>query len=407
MRIFILNREKKMKPIFVVNAGSSSLKFSVIDIESEQNIVSGLAEKLGLPDARMEWEIDGVEFDATFHEHTQVVDIVNFIIDEILSQLNKLTSPIMAVGHRVVHGGEEFCKPTIINDEILEKLKDVSVLAPLHNPANIKAIEATRKVFDSIEHVAIFDTAFHANMPQSAFLYGLPYRFYSEYKIRRYGFHGSSHSYMLEEAAKFLGKAPEETNIISAHLGNGASIAAIKNGISVDTTMGMTPLDGLLMGTRSGNLDPSIIFHLQDQLGYSLNEVKDTLNTKSGLLGLSGVSSDCRKLLAAAEKGNEHAQLALDMFSYWAAKYIASYFVPLQRVDAIVFTGGIGENSVPVRQKIMEQLKALHVQIDGKRNQEMRGKLGIITAEKSAISAIVIPTNEELMIARHTAAFLE
>ncbi len=392
-----------MKPVFVVNAGSSSLKFSIIDVESEQSLLSGLAESLGLPEARIEWEIDGVEFDAAFNEHTQVVDIVDFVIREILPKCEGLSSPIMAVGHRVVHGGEEFSKPTIMSDEILQRLKELSILAPLHNPANIKAIEASRKVFNDVEHVAVFDTAFHANMPKSAFLYGLPYCFYEQHKIRRYGFHGSSHSYILEEAAKFLKQSPKETNIISAHLGNGASIAAVKNGISVDTTMGMTPLDGLLMGTRSGNLDPSIIFYLQDQLGYSLDDVKTILNTKSGLLGISGVSSDCRKLLAAADKGNEQAQLALDMFAYWAAKYIASYFVPLQRVDAIVFTGGIGENSVPVRQKIMDLLKIFHTHIDSPRNEEMRGKAGLISTDESAIPAVVIPTNEELMIARHTA----
>ncbi len=395
-----------MKPIFVVNAGSSSLKFSVIDIESEENIVVGLAEKLGQADACIEWEIDGVEFDAAFDETTQAVDVVNFIINEILPAAH-LSQPIAAVGHRVVHGGEEFSRPTIVSDEIIGKLKDVSILAPLHNPANINGLEAARKVFADIPHIAVFDTAFHASMPKQAFLYGLPYRFYEDHKIRRYGFHGSSHSYILEEAAKFLNKPPCEVNIISAHLGNGASIAAIKEGVSVDTTMGMTPLDGLLMGTRSGNLDPSIIFYLQDQLGYSLKEVKEILNTKSGLLGISGVSSDCRKLLAAAEKGNSRAQLSLDMFAYWAAKYIAAYFVPLGRVDGIIFTGGIGENSVPVRERILNQLKPLHIFVDDELNKQTRGKLGVISAEKSPTPVFVIPTNEELMIARHTARSVE
>ncbi len=396
-----------MKPVFIVNAGSSSLKFSVIDIDSEQSFVSGLAENLGLNDARIEWEIEGVEFDSSFDETTQAVDIVNFIINEILPKVTTLTVPIMAVGHRVVHGGEEFSKPTIVTDEVIDKLKDVSILAPLHNPANINGLEAARNVFSDVPHVAVFDTAFHANMPKEAFLYGLPYHFYSEHKIRRYGFHGSSHSYMLEEAAKVLNKPTSEVNIISAHLGNGASIAAVKNGISVDTTMGMTPLDGLLMGTRSGNLDPSIIFYLQDQLGCNLKEVKDILNTKSGLLGISGVSSDCRKLLAAADKGNQRAQLALDMFAYWAAKYIAAYFIPLGRVDALVFTGGIGENSVPVRQNIMRLLKPLNLFIDNELNEQVSGKLGVFSSKESLIPAFVIPTNEELMIARHTARALK
>ncbi len=392
-----------MTPIFVVNAGSSSLKFSVIDIESERNLVSGLAENLRLTDARIEWEVDRVEFVSAFNENTQIVDVVHFIINEILPTIQNLTTPIAAVGHRVVHGGEEFSKPTIVTDEIITKLKDVSILAPLHNPANIKAIEAARKVFKNVDHVAVFDTAFHVNMPKEAFLYGLPYRFYSEHKIRRYGFHGSSHSYMLEETAKFLGQTTNQVNLISAHLGNGASIAAIKEGASVDTTMGMTPLDGLLMGTRSGNLDPSIIFYLQDQLGYSLKEVKEILNTKSGLLGISGVSSDCRKLLAAADKGSDRAQLSLDMFAYWAAKYIAAYFVPLGRIDALVFTGGIGENGAAIRKKILNQLQPFNIFIDDNLNEQKRGKLGIISTKESSIPTIVIPTNEELMIARHTA----
>lgn len=391
-----------MTPIFVVNAGSSSLKFSVIDMDTEANLVTGLAENLGLAHARIEWEIDGVEFDSAFDEKTEIVEIVDFIISEILPSKAGISAPIAAVGHRVVHGGEAFNKPIIVNEEVLAKLKEVSVLAPLHNPANIKAIEAAQKVFKDIPHMAIFDTAFHANMPKEAFLYGLPYKFYEEHKIRRYGFHGSSHSYILEETAKWLNKPIEEVNIISAHLGNGASIAAIKGGISVDTTMGMTPLDGLLMGTRSGNLDPSIIFYMQDQLGYSLKDVKDILNRKSGLLGISGVSSDCRKLLAAAEKDSEYAKLALDMFAYWAAKYIAAYFIPLQKVDAVVFTGGIGENSAPVRQKIMERLKPLNIHMDKELNEKTRGIAGYISIADSPVKAMVIPTNEELMIARHT-----
>lgn len=395
-----------MKPIFVINAGSSSLKFSIIDIDSEDELVSGLAENLGLSDARIEWEINGVEFDAHFDAETKAVDVVRFIIRKIIPEVKTLTKPIIAVGHRVVHGGEKFKEPTVITDEVIETLEELSSLAPLHNPANINGIMAAREAFPEVPHVGVFDTAFHAYMPKTAFLYGLPYKFYRENKIRRYGFHGSSHGYMVEEAAKFLGKKQKDINIISAHLGNGASIAAVKNGISVDTSMGMTPLDGLLMGTRSGNLDPSIIFYLQDELGYSLKQVKDILNKQSGLYGISGVSSDCRKLLAAADKGNRRAQIALDIFAYWAAKYIGSYFVPLERVDAIVFTGGIGENSRPVRAKIVNYLKAFGIDLDEKQNEAARGIMGVISTSASRIPAIVIPTNEELMIARYTARII-
>ncbi|MFV0431376.1 MAG: acetate/propionate family kinase [Alphaproteobacteria bacterium] len=392
-----------MTPIFVINAGSSSLKFSIIDSDSENELVSGLAENLGLSDARIEWEIGDVEFDARFDADTKVVDVVRFIINKIIPEVDGLTSPIAAVGHRTVHGGEKFKEPTLMSEDILKELEALSPLAPLHNPANINGIRAAMEAFTDIPHIGVFDTAFHAYMPKNSFLYGLPYKFYREHKIRRYGFHGSSHGFMVEEAAKFLNKPINELNIISAHLGNGASIAAIKNGISVDTSMGMTPLDGLLMGTRSGHLDPSIIFYLQDELGYSIKEVKDILNKESGLYGISGVSSDCRKIIAAAQKGNERAQTALDVFAYWAAKYIGSYFVPLGHVDAIVFTGGIGENSVLIRQMIVEYLKAFDIILDEQLNQKHIRFLGKITTEESRIPAIVIPTNEELMIARYTA----
>lgn len=388
------------KLVLVLNCGSSSLKFAVINASNGDEVISGLAECFNLPDARIKWKIAGKKGATNLPANSAHSQAISYIVEEIIKKEEGLAEQFAAVGHRIVHGGEKFTESVIIDEEVLDGIEECASLAPLHNPAHILGIKAAQAAFPTLPQVAVFDTAFHQTMPAKAFMYALPYNLYKQEHVRRYGMHGTSHLFVTHEAAKALNKPVSETNVISAHLGNGASVTAIKNGKSVDTSMGMTPLEGLVMGTRCGDIDPSIIEYLVTRKGYSLTGVMDMLQKQSGLLGISGISSDFRDITENYEKGNERATLAMEMFSYRLAKYIASYAVPLERIDAIIFTGGIGENSYVVRAKILELLSIFGYQVDAEKNKAATlGEQGIITADGSPI-AMVIPTNEEWVIAQ-------
>ena len=388
------------KLVLVLNCGSSSLKFAVINASNGDEIINGLAECFNLPDARIKWKISGKKGATSLPPNSAHSEAISYIVEEIIKKEDGLAEQFAAVGHRIVHGGEKFTQSVLIDDEVLEGIEECSSLAPLHNPAHILGIKAAQAAFPTLPQVAVFDTAFHQTMPAKAFMYALPYSLYKEENVRRYGMHGTSHLFVTHEAAKVLNKPVSETNIISAHLGNGASVSAIKNGECVDTSMGMTPLAGLVMGTRCGDIDPSIIEYLVTRKGYSLEGVMDMLQKQSGLLGISGISSDFRDITAGYQDGDKKATLAMEMFTYRLAKYIASYAVPLGRIDAIVFTGGIGENSHIVRAKVLELLTVFGYQIDTEKNcTATLGEQGIITADSSPV-AMVIPTNEELVIAQ-------
>jgi acetate kinase len=387
--------------VLVINSGSSSLKFSLIDASSEQVLVHGLAEALGTADA-------------VFHvsrpeQLKESLSIPNAGHSEAMAAvLGKIEGyHVGAVGHRVVHGGEAFSESVLIDGETLAAIRDCVPLAPLHNPANLAGIEEARSRFPDLPHVAVFDTAFHQTMPPRAFLYALPHELYERYKVRRYGFHGTSHRFVSAEAARLLGKAPEDLQLITAHLGNGCSACAVKGGHSVDTTMGFTPLEGLMMGTRSGDIDPNLLEYLGGVLGKSSAEITDMLNRRSGLLGVSGLSNDMRTLAAAAADGNAGARLAIDVFCYRLAKGVLALAAGLERIDALVFTGGIGEHSAPVREKTLSYLQILRPVIAPELNLDHgRSSQGRITAPESGLLALVVPTNEELVIAREAARFL-
>ncbi|WP_019615880.1 acetate kinase [Psychromonas ossibalaenae] len=394
------------KLVLVLNCGSSSLKFAVINANNGDEIISGLAECFNLPDARMKWNISGKKDAAHLPPNSAHAEAISYIVEEIIKNEQGLAEQFVAVGHRVVHGGEKFTESVVITPDVCKSIKECASLAPLHNPAAIMGIKAARAAFPELPQVAVFDTAFHQTMPASAFLYALPYHLYKEKGIRRYGMHGTSHLFVSREAARLLDKPLAETNVITAHLGNGGSVCAVKNGKCVDTSMGMTPLAGLVMGTRCGDIDPSIIEHLVAREGYSPAGVMDILQKQSGLLGISGVSSDFRDIQSACEKGNEQAILARDIFCYRLAKYIAGYAVPLGRIDALVFTGGIGENSAMVRDKVLNLLSVFGYQVDSEKNETtILGKKGTITTENSP-TAMVIPTNEEWVIAQDSASLV-
>ncbi|NGN98775.1 acetate kinase [Grimontia kaedaensis] len=395
------------KLVLVLNCGSSSLKFAIIDAQSGDEHLSGLAECLHLPEARIKWKLDG-KHEAQLGEGAAHKEALSFIVETILASKPELAENLGAIGHRVVHGGEQFTKSALICDSVLKGIEDAASFAPLHNPAHLVGIEAAKAAFPTLKNVAVFDTAFHQTMPEEAFLYALPYKLYKEHGIRRYGMHGTSHYFIAQEAAAQLDKPVEELNIINCHLGNGASVCAIKNGKSVDTSMGMTPLEGLVMGTRSGDLDPAIIFHLHDALGYSVEQINSMLTKESGLMGLTEVTSDCR-FVEDNYGAKEEATRAMDVFCHRLAKYVASYTACLDgRLDAIVFTGGIGENSGPIRELVLNRLALLGVEVDQERNLKARfGGEGVITTDSSRVPAMVISTNEELVIAQDTARLAE
>ncbi|MGF1739085.1 MULTISPECIES: acetate kinase [Photobacterium] len=395
------------KLVLVLNCGSSSLKFAVVDAVSGEEHLTGLAECLHLPEARIKWKLDG-KHEAQLGEGAAHEEALAFMVDTILASKPELAENLQAIGHRVVHGGEKFTKSALICGDVLKGIEDCATLAPLHNPAHIIGIKAAQKSFPALKNVAVFDTAFHQTMPEEAYLYALPYNLYKEHGIRRYGMHGTSHLFITRETAKLLGKKEEELNIINCHLGNGASVCAIKNGQSVDTSMGLTPLEGLVMGTRCGDIDPAIIFHLHDNLGYSVEKINTMLTKESGLQGLTEVTSDCRFV---EDNYGEKAEAtrAMDVFCHRLAKYVAGYTASLEgRLDAITFTGGIGENSAPIREMVLNRLAILGVEVDGEANLKARfGGEGVITTENSRVPAMVVSTNEELVIAEDTARLAE
>ncbi|OOF67617.1 acetate kinase [Rodentibacter caecimuris] len=391
------------KLVLILNCGSSSLKFAILDPVSGDEKLSGLAEAFYLPEARIKWKLNGEKGNADLGAGAAHSEALNFIVSNILTE--ELKNSIAAIGHRVVHGGEKYTQSVVITDEVIQGIKDAAEFAPLHNPAHLIGIEEAFKAFPHLKdkNVAVFDTAFHQTMPEEAFLYALPYSLYKEHGVRRYGMHGTSHYFISREAAKRLGVAENKVNVITCHLGNGASVAAVRNGKCIDTSMGFTPLEGLVMGTRSGDLDPAIIFYMHKTLGMSVEQIEDTLVKKSGLLGLTEVTSDCRYAEDNYSR-EESAKRALDVFCYRLAKYIGSYMAVIgERLDAIVFTGGIGENSAKVREETLKHLKLFGYQLDHEKNLAARfGNEGVITADNTPI-AFVIPTNEELVIAQDTA----
>ncbi len=390
--------------ILVLNCGSSSLKYQMFDMNGEQVLAKGLVERIGLEGAvlvHQRGQEDKVKMPNDIPNHKVAIGLViKTMVDENLGVLKDI-SEIDAVGHRVVHGGEEFSGSVLIDDAVLKTLDKCIELAPLHNPPNIMGIEACAEVLPNVKQVAVFDTAFHQTMPKTSFVYGLPYEAYEKYSVRRYGFHGTSHKYVSQQAAQILGKNIEDLKIITCHLGNGASVAAIDGGKSVDTSMGFTPLEGLVMGTRTGDIDPAIVFYLMKKTGLDFDGINDYLNKKSGVLGISGVSSDFRDIEDAAAQGNERAQLALDIFAQRVKKYIGAYAAVLGGVDAIVFTAGLGENSPETREQVLQGMEFLGVEIDTTKNK-VRGKVTNFSKEGSKVQALLIPTNEELMIARDT-----
>ena len=393
--------------VLVINCGSSSLKYQLIDSVSEEVLAKGLCERIRI-DGRLKHTPTGKEsvvLDAPMPDHTAAVELVLKMLTDAEHGVITSLSEIGAVGHRIVHGGEKFASSTIITDEVIQAITECNDLAPLHNPANLIGIEACRKLMPNVPMVAVFDTAFHQTMPEKAYLYGIPYEYYETYKIRKYGFHGTSHSFVSKHTAELMGKKPEELKTIVCHLGNGASICAVQNGKSVDTSMGMTPLDGLIMGTRSGSVDPAVLEFIARKEDKTLAEVMDVLNKKSGVAGISGVSSDFRDLEQAIVEGNQRAAIAMDMFCYRVAQYIGSYTAVMNGVDAIAFTAGVGENNGTARAKICEYLGYLGVQIDAEKNQ-VRGEDQKISTADSKVAVYVVPTNEELAIARETVALV-
>ena len=393
--------------VLVINCGSSSLKYQLIDSRSEEVLASGLCERIGL-DGRMTHTPSGGETvikNIPLPDHGAAIQAVLSALTDREHGVISSLGEIGAVGHRLVHGGEKFAASVIINDEVIAEVEACNDLAPLHNPANLIGVRACRQIMPDVPMVGVFDTAFHQTMPPKAYLYGIPHQYYEEHKVRRYGFHGTSHNYVAQRVHHLAELDPDNSRVIVCHLGNGASVTAVKNGKSVDTSMGLTPLEGLIMGTRSGDLDPGVIEYIAKKEHLTLEEVLKVLNKESGVLGLSGVSSDFRDLAEAMEQGNEQAAVAVEAFCYRVAKHIGAYTAALNGVDAIVFTAGIGENAAHIRSMICEYLGFLGITIDEEKNA-VRGKETEISTPDSKVAVFVIPTNEELAIARETAALL-
>ena len=393
--------------ILVLNCGSSSIKYKLFDMDTRAVLAQGGVEKIGLPDSFLQVKLpngEKVKIEQAMPEHTVGIQLIlNSLIDEKIGCLQSLDE-INAVGHRVVHGGEKFNQSVVITPEVKEMIVKCIELAPLHNPANLKGIEAIEQTLPTVPQVAVFDTAFHQTMPDEAYMYALPYELYEKYAIRRYGFHGTSHRYVSARVCEYLGVDPAQTKIITAHIGNGGSCTAVLNGKSVDTSMGLTPVEGLMMGTRSGDLDLGAATYIMDKENLSTAEFANLVNKKSGLMGVSGVSSDARDIDNAVKEGNERADLARRMFIYRVKKYIGSYAAALNGVDVIVFTGGIGENDTFIRGEIAKGLSYLGATIDMEKNNRIRGEEAVITTPDSRVTVCVIPTDEEWMIASDTQA---
>ncbi len=391
--------------ILVLNSGSSSIKFQLIETDNQKVLAKGVAERIGIKGSRVKYSRPGnpeVHFEGDILDHQMAIEYILGILKSqqygVVSELDEIN----AVGHRVVHGGERFKESVLITPEVIKEIEVVSDLAPLHNPANLKGIYAISALLPEVPQVAVFDTAFHQTMPDYAYMYALPYSLYELYKIRRYGFHGTSHRYVTRRASEFLGVPYEKQKIISLHLGNGASVAAVKFGQSVDTSMGMTPLEGLIMGTRTGDLDVGAFIHIlrKEQITPQVGSI--LVNKHSGVLGISGISSDMREVEDAASDGNYRAKLALEMYAYRVKKYIGAYTAAMNGLDILIFTGGIGENSDVMRKMICDNLSYLGIELDAEQNNGLRGKEALISTQDSRVKVVVIPTNEELMIALDT-----
>ena len=396
--------------ILVINCGSSSLKFQLIDSETEKQIAKGLCERIGIEGSQIVYQPSGGENEETvtpMPDHTKAIELVlNALMNEKTGVVKSLDE-IGAVGHRIVHGGEKFAASTVITGEVVDAIRSCNDLAPLHNPANLIGIDACRKLMPNTPMVGVFDTAFHQTMPKEAYLYGLPYEYYEKYQVRRYGFHGTSHSYVSKRAAQFLGKNFEDMKIIVCHLGNGASISAVENGRCVDTSMGLTPLEGLIMGTRSGDIDPAIIEYIAHKENKTIDEMMTVLNKKSGVLGLSdNLSSDFRDLEKSYNAGEDRGVRTIQTFAYRVAKYIGAYTAAMNGVDAICFTAGVGENNPLVRKLVCDRLGYLGIAMDTEKNNK-RGEEVEISTPDSLVKVLVVPTNEELAIARETASLVK
>lgn len=394
--------------VLVINYGSSSLKFQLINAESEEVLAKGICERIGI-DGRLTYQPEGGEKEVSEKAMPTHTEAIQFVIEALTNPetgVVKSLDEIGAVGHRVVHGGEKFASSVVITEEVKKAIEECNDLAPLHNPANLIGITACEKLMPNTPMTAVFDTAFHQTMPEKAYMYGLPYSYYEKYKVRRYGFHGTSHSFVSKRAAEIAGVPYDQTKTIVCHLGNGASVSAVLNGKSVDTSMGLTPLEGLVMGTRSGDIDPAILEFIAKKENLDIEGLMKVLNKESGVYGLSnGVSSDFRDLTAAAAEGQKPAQIALEVFAYRVAKYVGAYTAAMNGVDNIVFTAGIGENVVQVREEVCRYLGFLGIEIDNEKNA-IRGEEVVISTPDSKVKVMVVPTNEELAIARETVALL-
>lgn len=396
--------------VLVLNCGSSSIKYKLYDMNGQKELASGGIEKIGLPDSFLKFTLsDGSKQVITqeIKEHTAGIELILKTLTDAKYGVIKSLDQIDAVGHRVVHGGDKFCSSVVINQEVINKIEECVDLAPLHNPANLKGIYAIQKILPKVPQVAVFDTSFHQTMPPYAYMYALSYDYYEKYGVRRYGFHGTSHRYVAKRGCEFLGLDLENSRIITAHIGNGGSITAIKNGKSIDTSMGMTPVEGLMMGSRSGNIDLGVLTYLMDKENLSTQQINDIINKKSGLVGVSGVSSDMRDIENAIEQGNERARLAMDMYFYYILKYVSGYIAVLGGVDAIIFTGGVGENQPIMRKYVCDSLAFLGVDFNNELNDRIKGRETELTFPNSKVRVAVIPTNEELAIAIDTEELVE
>ena len=395
--------------VLVINCGSSSLKYQLIDMSNENVLAQGLVERIGI-DGILTQKVEGREkyiVETDLKDHKVAIDLVlNTLVDKANGVINSMDE-ISAVGHRVVHGGEKYSTSVVINEEVMKNLEDLVSLAPLHNPANIIGIKACMALMPNTPMVAVFDTAFHQTMPQKAFMYPIPYEYYEEDHIRRYGFHGTSHKYVAGKVAEVMGKNIKDIKTITCHLGNGVSVTAVDGGTSVDTTMGFTPLDGIIMGSRSGSIDPAIVTYLMKEKGYSIEEMDEILNKKSGVLGISGVGTDFRDIRSAARENNKRALLTMDIYGYQIKKQIGAYAAAMAGLDAIVFTAGIGEHAPEIRERALIDMEFLGIKIDLKKNDNQDIGEGMeISTEDSNVKVFVIPTNEELMIAKETVELL-
>lgn len=395
--------------ILVLNCGSSSVKYKLIEIKANKVLAEGGIEKIGLPDAFIKFKFgnEKIQQDLDINDH---VGAIKSILDNLTSKeygCIKDFKEIDAVGHRVVHGGEKFNKSVLINDEVIAKIKECYGIAPLHNPVNMAGIDAINEVLPEVPQVGVFDTAFHQTMPAKSYMYALPYKYYAEDGVRRYGFHGTSHRYVSQRVCEFLGVEPKGKKIITCHVGNGGSITAVKDGKSIDTSMGLTPTEGLMMGTRCGDVDPGALIFLMDKHNLSSKDMLNMVNKESGLAGISGVSSDMREITAAAKQGNEKAILSLEMYEQRITKYVGAFAAEMGGVDIIVFTGGVGEHQSSTRANVCNQLRFMGVEIDDAANDANNGDEGIISTPNSAVKVVVIPTDEEYMIAKDTEAIIE